>query len=112
MSIWCKVGKKYLQRNNLNTVTGSSQDGKYDPLPENGKDLNLTLDIDLQLYAQKLMSNKRGGIVAIEPSSGEILALVTAPTYNPNMLVGRKRSKNSRIVFNDTESKPSYDGGL
>ena len=105
-------GKKYLQRNNLNKVTGSYQDGKYDTLPENGKDLNLTLDIDLQLYAQKLMSNKRGGIVAIEPSSGEILALVTAPTYNPNMLVGRKRSKNSRILFNDTESKPSYDRGL
>ncbi|MCL7765087.1 penicillin-binding protein 2 [Polaribacter sp. Z014] len=105
-------GKKYLQRNNLNKVTGSYLNGKYDTLPKNGKDLTLTLDIDLQLYAQKLMTGKRGGIVAIEPSTGEILALVTAPSYNPNMLVGRKRSKNSTILFNDTISKPSYDRGL
>ncbi|WP_159946567.1 penicillin-binding protein 2 [Polaribacter septentrionalilitoris] len=105
-------GKKYLQRNNLNKITGSYLEGKYDTLPVNGKDLTLTLDIDLQLYGQQLMSGKRGGIVAIEPSSGEILALVTSPTYDPNMLVGRKRSKNSVILFNDTISKPSYDRGL
>ena len=107
-----KKGKKLLQRNNLNKVTGSYLDGKHDTLPENGKDLTLTLDIDLQVYAQKLMSGKRGGIVAIEPSSGEILALVTAPSYDPNMLVGRKRSKNSTILFNDTISRPSFDRGL
>lgn len=105
-------GIKYLQRNNLNKVTGSYLNGKYDTLSKNGKDLTLTLDIDLQRYAQKLMSGKRGGIVVIEPSSGEILALVTAPTYNPNMLVGRKRSKNSIILFNDNLRKPSYDRGL
>ncbi|PQJ69355.1 penicillin-binding protein 2 [Polaribacter butkevichii] len=105
-------GKKYLQRNNLNRVTGSYLDGKYDTLPQNGKDLTLTLDIELQRYAQKLMKGKRGGIVAIEPATGEILALVTAPSYNPNMLVGRKRSKNSILLFNDTISKPSYDRGL
>jgi penicillin-binding protein 2 len=107
-----KKGKKYLQRNNLNKVTGSFSNGKYDTLSKNGKDLTLTLDIDLQLFAQKLMSGKRGGVVAIEPSSGEILALVTAPSYDPNMLVGRKRSKNSTILFNDTISRPSYDRGL
>ena len=105
-------GTKYLQRNNLNKVTGSYLKGKLDTLPENGKDLTLTLDIELQRYAQKLMKGKRGGIVAIEPSTGEILALVTAPSYNPNMLVGRKRSRNSSILFNDTISKPSYDRGL
>lgn len=107
-----KKGKKYLQRNTFNKVTGSYRNGELDTLPKNGKDLTLTLDIDLQVYAQKLMANKRGSIVAIEPSSGEILALVTAPTYNPNMLVGRKRSKNSTILFNDTISRPSYDRGL
>ena len=58
------------------------------------------------------MNGKRGGIVAIEPSTGEILALVSAPTYDPNMLVGRKRSKNSVILFNDSISKPTYDRGL
>lgn len=107
-----KKGKKYLQRNNLNKVTGSYKEGTYDTLPENGKDLTLTLDIDLQFYAQQLMKGKRGGVVAIEPSTGEILTLVTAPSYDPNMLVGRKRSKNSVILFNDTVSKPSYDRGL
>tara|TARA_B110000240_G_C13507939_1_gene457411 strand:- start:1588 stop:3477 length:1890 start_codon:yes stop_codon:yes gene_type:complete len=107
-----KKGKKYLKRNNLNKVTGSYKEGTYDTLPENGKDLTLTLDIDLQLYAQQLMKGKRGGVVAIEPSTGEILTLVTAPSYDPNMLVGRKRSKNSVILFNDTVSKPSYDRGL
>ena len=107
-----RKGKKYFKRNNLNKVTGSYKNGEQDTLAENGKDLTLTLDIELQQYAQKLMKGKRGGIVAIEPSSGEILALVTAPTYNPNMLVGRKRSKNSVLLFNDTISRPAYDRGL
>jgi penicillin-binding protein 2 len=59
------------------------------------------------------MKGKRGGIVAIEPASGEILALVTAPSYNPNMLVGRKRSENSVILMNPNNlEKPTYDRGL
>jgi penicillin-binding protein 2 len=107
-----RKGKKYLNRNRFNKVTGSYKNGKIDTLPENGQDLILTLDIDLQEYAQKLMNHKRGGIVAIEPSSGEILALVTAPSYDPNMLVGRKRSKNSVLLFNDAINKPAYDRGL
>ncbi len=105
-------GKKYLQRNNLNKITGPYLNKKYDVLPKNGKNLTITLDIDLQKYGQKLMTGKRGGIVAIEPSSGEILALVTFPTYKPSMLVGRKRSKNSVLIFNDTINKPSFDRGL
>ena len=105
-------GKRYLQRNNLNRVTGSYKKGAFDTLPINGKDLQLTLDIDLQLYAQKLMNGKRGGIVALEPSSGEILALVTSPSYDPNMLVGRQRSKNSVLLFRDSINKPTYDRGL
>ncbi|WP_299012574.1 penicillin-binding protein 2 [uncultured Polaribacter sp.] len=107
-----RKGKKLYKRNNLNKITGSYKNGKADTLAINGKDLTLTLDIELQKYAQQLMKGKRGGIVAIEPSSGEILALVTAPSYNPNMLVGRKRSINSTILFNDKISKPAYDRGL
>ena len=57
----------------------------------------------MQQYAESLMKGKRGGIVAIEPSSGEILALVTAPSYDPNMLVGRKRSKKFSI-FNEPQT--------
>lgn len=108
-----RKGKKYLHRNRFNKVTGSFKEGANDTLPENGKDLMLTLDIDLQVYAQQLMKGKRGGIVAIEPATGEILALVTAPSYDPNMLVGRKRSKNSTFLFKlDSINKPSYDRGL
>ena len=107
-----KKGKKYSHKNRFNRVTGSYKNGIYDTLSENGKDLILTLDIDLQLYAQQLMKGKRGGIVAIEPYTGEILTLATAPSYDPNMLVGRKRSKNSVLLFNDKVSKPSYDRGL
>ena len=106
-------GKKLFNRNNLNKITGSFKNGMQDTLAERGKDLTLTLDIELQKYVQKLMTGKRGGIVALEPSTGEILALVTAPSYDPNMLVGRKRSKNSAILM-DPESleKPTYDRGL
>ncbi|MBT7134739.1 MAG: penicillin-binding protein 2 [Polaribacter sp.] len=108
-----KKGKKFLSLNRFNTVTGSYLKGAYDTLSQNGKDLTLTLDIKLQAYAQKLMSGKRGGIVAIEPSTGEILALVTAPSYDPNMLVGRKRSKNSNFLMNPKNpDKPTYDRAL
>ena len=106
-------GEKLFNRNNLNIITGSFKNGEQDTLAKRGKDLTLTLDIKLQQYAQKLMVGKRGGIVALEPSTGEILALVTAPSYDPNMLVGRKRSENSAILM-DPESleKPTYDRGL
>ena len=106
-------GKKLFNRNNLNKITGSFNNGEQDTLAERGKDLTLTLDIQLQQYAQKLMAGKRGGIVALEPATGEILALVTAPSYNPNMLVGRKRSKNSAILMDPKSlEKPTYDRGL
>ena len=106
-------GKKLFNRNNLNIITGSFKNGEQDTLAYRGKDLTLTLDIKLQQYAQKLMIGKRGGIVALEPSTGEILALVTAPSYDPNMLVGRKRSKNSSILMDPKSlEKPTYDRGL
>ena len=105
-------GIKHIQKNKFNKEIGSYKNGIYDTIAIPGKDLTLTLDAVLQEYGQKLMANKRGGIVAIEPSSGEILALVTAPTYDPNMLVGRKRSKNSVLLFGDTINKPMFDRGL
>lgn len=58
------------------------------------------------------MINKRGGIVAIEPKTGEILSLVTAPSYNPSILVGRQRSKNYTQLYRDSIAKPLYDRGL
>ncbi|XRE42710.1 Peptidoglycan D,D-transpeptidase MrdA [Tenacibaculum discolor] len=105
-------GKKYFKRNNLNKVTGSYKNGKYDTLAVPGKDLTLTIDSELQQYGELLMSGKRGGIVAIEPQTGEILALITAPSYDPNLLVGRQRSPNSVRLFNDSINMPTFDRGL
>lgn len=105
-------GVKRYQKDNFNRIIGSHKNGSQDTLAQIGKDLTLTLDIILQQYGEKLMSNKRGGIVAIEPSTGEILALVTAPSYNPNDMVGRKRSKFSTQYINDKINKPMFDRGL
>lgn len=107
-----KKGKKYFKRNNFNRITGAYKKGKFDTLAVAGKDLTLTIDSELQAYGEKLMQGKRGGIVAIEPKTGEILALITAPSYDPNMMVGRKRSANSVKLFGDTINKPMLDRGL
>lgn len=105
-------GVNFIQKNRFNKEIGAYKDGIYDTLSIPGKDITLTLDMELQMYAEKLMSNKRGGIVAIEPSTGEILSLVSMPSYDPKMLVGRKRSKNSVLLFNDSVKKPMLDRGL
>lgn len=105
-------GVKFIQKNRFNKEIGAYKDGIYDTLPIPGEDITLTLDMKLQMYAEKLMTGKRGGIVAIEPATGEILSLVSTPSYDPNMLVGRKRSKNSILLFNDTIKKPMLDRGL
>tara|TARA_R110000787_G_scaffold91628_10_gene193049 strand:- start:2638 stop:4518 length:1881 start_codon:yes stop_codon:yes gene_type:complete len=107
-----KKGTKHFSRDRLNKIMGSFKNGKYDSLAINGKDLTLTIDSELQEYGEYLMKGKRGGIIAIEPSTGEILALVTAPSYDPNMMVGRARSPNSVILIGDTINKPMFDRGL
>ncbi len=107
-----KKGVRFIQKNRFNKEIGAYKNGIYDTLPKPGNDIYLTLDIELQQYVEALMSHKRGGVVAIEPSSGEILTLVSTPSYNPNMLVGRKRSKNSLTLFNDTIKKPMLNRGL
>src|SRR5690606_25354257 len=96
----------------FNRDLGPYKDGIYDTLPKQGKDITITIDSKLQEYGELLMKHKRGGIIAIEPSSGEILAMVTAPNYNPNLLVGRERSKNFTKLYNDTLAKPLFDRGL
>lgn len=105
-------GIKYIQKDKYNREIGSYKDGKYDTIAVQGEDINLTIDAELQKYGEELMINKRGGIVAIEPSSGEILALVTAPSYDPAILVGRKRSKNYTELYHDSIAKPLYDRAL
>ena len=102
-------GVKYIQKDRFNRDIGPYKDGIFDTLPERGHDVQLTIDAVLQKYGEELMIHKRGGIVAIEPESGEILALVTAPSYDPSLLVGRDRSKNFTKLWYDTISKPLYD---
>ncbi len=85
-----------------NRIKGRYKKGKYDSTAVHGANITLTLDNDLQKYGELLLQNKIGSIVAIEPSTGEILALVSSPSYNPELLVGRSRSKNYAILQKDT----------
>lgn len=77
-------------------------DGQFDTLPVAGKDIILGLDAELQQYGETLLKNKTGSIVAIEPSTGQILAMVTSPSYDPNELVGRVRGANYSQLLNDS----------
>lgn len=105
-------GVKYIQKDRFNRDIGPYNEGAFDTLPERGKDITLTISNVLQEYGEQLFVNKRGGIVAIEPATGEILALVTAPHYDPELLVGRQRSENFTRLFYDTIAKPLFDRGL
>lgn len=105
-------GVKYIQKDKFNREMASYKDGEFDTIAVQGKDITLSIDMELQKYGEELMVNKRGGIVAIEPKTGEILALVTAPSYDPALLVGRQRSKNYTMLYNDSLAKPTYDRGL
>ena len=105
-------GVNYFQKDKFNRIIGKFNDGINDTLPTLSKKLKLTLDIDLQTYGDSLMNNKYGSIVAIEPKSGEILALVNSPGYDPNLLVGRERSERYRSLNNDSIGKPLFDRGL
>ena len=104
-------GVKYVIRDVWNSPKGSFQNGKFDSIAVNGKDLELTIDNELQKYAEQLMQNKKGSIVAIEPSTGEILALVSSPYYDPNLLIGRSRSPNFNRMYKDP-NKPLFDRSL
>ena len=94
-------GDKVMMVDVYNRPKGSFKDGEYDKIPVSGLDLVSTIDRDLQAYAERLMQNKIGSVVAIEPSTGEILVLATSPTYDPNLLVGRVRSENYSLLAKD-----------
>lgn len=94
-----------------NRIKGSYKNGKYDTLPIPGLNIETSLDADLQAYGEKLMQNKTGSIVAIEPSTGEILTLVSSPTYDPNLLVGRVRAVNYQKLSEDS-IKPLFNRAL
>ncbi len=95
----------------FNREKGSFQDGRYDTASEAGENLMLSLDAKLQRYGEQLMQNKVGAVVAIEPSTGEILACVSNPSYDPNLLVGRARTKNYVQLLLDP-TKPLFNRAL
>jgi penicillin-binding protein 2 len=94
-----------------NNIKGSYAEGRYDTVAIPGTNLWSTIDLDLQEYGEQLMKNKTGSIVAIEPSTGEILTMVSSPSYDPSLLVGRVRSENFSILQADTV-KPLFDRAL
>ncbi|MDH3698422.1 MAG: penicillin-binding transpeptidase domain-containing protein [Flavobacteriaceae bacterium] len=107
-----RKGVKYIQKDRFNRDLGPYREGVFDTLPVPGKEIHVTLSKQLQEYGERLMNGKRGGVVAIEPSSGEILALISGPTYDPSLLVGRERSKNYNKLHYDTIAKPTWDRAL
>jgi len=107
-----KKGVKYFLTDKFNKKIDSYKNGKYDTLAQVGKDLQLSIDIELQKFGDSLMKGKRGAIIAIEPQTGEILALVTAPSYPPEFLSGRNSSKNFSKLFRDKINNPLLDRGL
>lgn len=101
-------GGKYYQVDVKGRVKGSFEDGKYDKPVTLGKNITTTLDIELQKYGEELMRNKKGSIVALDPKTGEILALVSAPTFDPNIMVGRLVNENYKKLESDP-LKPLYN---
>lgn len=93
-----KRGLRIVMVDVFNREKGSFMQGQYDSAAVAGKNLTSTIDAGLQEYAEKLMQNKLGTIVAIEPKTGEILAMASCPSYDPNLLVGRIRSKNYGLL--------------
>jgi penicillin-binding protein 2 len=93
----------------FNRDKGSFQEGRYDTTSMAGTDLYSSLDADLQAYGELLMTNKKGSIVAIEPQTGEILCIVSSPSYDPNLLVGNIRKKNYGMLLADSVLVPLFN---
>ncbi len=104
-------GKRFILVDVHNNEKGSYEGGRLDTLAQAGRNLTSSIDLDLQEYGEKLMKNKRGSVVAIEPATGEILCMITNPNYDPNLLVGRVRGKNYQALSQDT-LKPLFNRAL
>ncbi|MFC2097286.1 penicillin-binding transpeptidase domain-containing protein [Bacteroidota bacterium] len=97
-----KKGAEFHQVDVHNRIVGSFFEGRYDTTATAGYDIITGLDSDLQVYVEELMKNLRGSVVAIQPSTGEILTMVSSPFYDPELFVGRYRSENFEKLANDT----------
>jgi penicillin-binding protein 2 len=101
-------GIRYVVTSAMNNAIQSYADGKYDTIAKPGANLTLGIDIDLQAYSEKLMQNKKGCIVAIEPSTGEILSFVSAPSFDPNLLIGKRNISQNYPRLNKDPNLPLY----
>lgn len=104
-------GKRFKIRNVRGVEKGQFKDGQYDTLAIPGLSITTTIDSELQQYAEKLMKGKSGSIVAIEPSTGEVLTIVSSPSYDPGLLTGKKFSENFKKISQDT-LKPLFNRPL
>ena len=107
-----KKGMKIRVYDVLNRDKGSFREGKYDTASMAGTNLYSSLDVDLQQYGELLMTNKKGSIVAIEPQTGELLCVVSSPSYDPNLLAGNIRRKNYTLLLQDTIFMPLFNRAL
>ena len=106
-------GVEFLIRDNVGREVSSFNKGSMDSLSQAGTDLFSSIDLDLQQYCEELMTSKRGSVVAIEPSSGEILAMVSAPAYDPNLLnLDKNRGKAYLELRRDKIQKPLLDRSI
>jgi penicillin-binding protein 2 len=101
-------GIKHLKRDNFNRIIGSYKNGKLDTIAKKGEDLELFLDIELEQYAEKLLANKLGSLVAIDPKTGGILAMVSTPSFDPNIVNASDRSSKMGAMLLDA-TKPLYN---
>ena len=92
-------GVKIMIRDVHGRIKGHYQDGKFDRVPEPGRNLTLGLDRELQALGERLMQGKIGSIVAIEPSTGEVLCMVSSPTFDPHLLIGAERGANYQKLY-------------
>ncbi|MDR2233717.1 MAG: penicillin-binding protein 2 [Tannerella sp.] len=104
-------GIEILLRDAHGRIIGKYEDGKHDKTPVPGTNLKLAIDIELQAYGEKLLQNKVGSVVMIEPETGEILCLVSSPSYDPSLLVGRQRSPNYAMLESNP-LKPLFDRSI
>lgn len=104
-----KKGVKYWLRNKNGVIIGNYNNKKHDIKPVSGNDITLTIDWDLQEYAEKLMYHKKGGIVVIDPKNGEILSLVSSPTVDPHIFTNPSRFKELNKLMKNKDDNPLFD---
>lgn len=104
-----RKGVSFILKDKFGREIGPYKNGDRDTMPLSGKDLISTIDIDLQAYGEQLMQHKTGSIVAIEPSTGEILALVSMPTYDPNLLTINSNRGRAFKALSEDQTKPFFD---